>query len=194
MEIMESGKYIKADPELVPPRNSKFLVTLDKTLYRDYINDIVKEVKHEASLAHQNGHLDNDNYLGLIMEKLADGTDSAIKMEVSPLLNATNIFRNARTLIVAGTELIEYLREQKMDYERLERGVDYLTRNLNAAVNDHLITLRRRHKFLAEGHWDPDLVAFEYMGEKMVDLKKRIHLSSVKESFTSKIKSICRIP
>jgi hypothetical protein len=175
MDVLRSRRYIEADPQLVPPRYSRVLVSLDKTLYADYINTIIEDVKRESILARQKGQLDNDDYLAIIMEKLADGTDNSIKMEIDPLINATNVFRNARALTVGGTELVKYLKEQNIGCERLKKGVDYLFRCLDVAVNGHLAELKRRPKYLSEGHWNADLVAFDHMAKKMDDLEHNIN-------------------
>ncbi len=145
MGIMEAGNYIEVDENLVVPGSAPFLLTLEKTLYRDYIDNIAESM----------------------MAKNADATDNVITMDHTSLLNDTSIFRKARILINANIEHGKYLKENNEDYKRLERGIDYLFRNLDASVNHHLRELQKRTGDLAEDHWDLDLKIFTLMKEKL---------------------------
>lgn len=150
MKIMEAGNYIEVDENLVVPGSTPFLLTLEKTLYRDY----------------------TDNLGESMLPKDADSTDNVIKMDHTSLLNDTSIFRKARILINSNIKRGRYLKENNEEYKRLERGADYLFRNLDASVNHHLRELQKRTKDLSDEHWTPDLEMFKLMKEKLDESKK----------------------
>lgn len=149
-KIMEAGDYIEVDANLVVTGSTPFLLTLEKTLYRDYIDNIGESM----------------------IPKDAESTDNVIKMDHTSLLNDTSIFRKARILINSNIERGRYLKENNEEYKRLERGVDYLFRNLDASVNHHLRELQKRTKDLSDEHWNLDLQIFRLMKEKLDYSKK----------------------
>ena len=174
MGIMKGGKYIEADKRLLLPGDPEFLLTLKKTLYWDFISSIIIDVVNCAASASQNRHTVDDNYLAPIMEKIAEITHTVANMERTPLTNATSIFRKGRIVISAGIELGAHLKEQSMDYQRLQNGVEYLLKNLGLAVETHLEALQ--HLARLDDNWNMDLRTFEVMKEKMGDLENKIAL------------------
>jgi len=169
MEIMKHGNYIDVDRNLVLPGDQEFLLTLNKTLYWDFISNIAENVQRNSNSVLQNEHAKNDSYLSPIMVKLADSTNTVANMDQSPLTNATSIFRKARISIAAGIILGGYLKNQQNDYQRLHSGVDYLFRNLEHSVDRHLEYLSK--SAMGETNYELDLKIFEVMKGKMKDLE-----------------------
>ena len=168
MEILERGEYTEADGRLVPPGSPKFLATLKKTLYRDFISEIAQKVRQDSQSSSRNG---SNDYLAPMRVKFAESTETAANMD-STLINAISIFRKGRILDAFGIELGGYLRTQGRDYLSLQMPLVYHFKNLDASVDQNYEEFRR--KFERDTAWEPEFKAFGVMKEKMDDLERRI--------------------
>lgn len=164
MEIISKGRYVDVDRSLLLPGDLEFLLTLKKTLYRDYLSSIAGAVGDNANANSQN--LDGDGYLAPMMEKLAESTNTVANMDRTPITHATSIFRKARALASTGIELAGHLTERQVDCQRLQNSIDYLVRNLDAIVRLHLESLERLDGL--DDNWDTDLTIFRLMRDKML--------------------------
>ena len=168
MELLERGNYIEADERLVLPGSPKFLATLKKTLYKDFISKIAQKVREDAR-ATNNG---SNDYLAPIIEKFAESTETAANMD-SALKNAISIFRKGRILSPSGIEVVHDLRVLPRDYTRLQAVVDYHFRVLDAMINQNYEDAEKKFKGI-DTAWEPEFKAFGVMKEKMKDLERRI--------------------
>ena len=126
----------------------------------------------ESNLPASQKGTDGNSYVSPMMESLAESTDTVANMDISTISNATSIFRKARIRIASGIELVEYLRQRGYNYQRLQRGADYLFRNLDDVVGQHLEYFERRVE--GETTLEPDFNAFTIMKEKMGELEQRV--------------------
>ena len=122
ISIMEKGDYIDVDKRLILPGDDEFLITLKRTFYRDFIYTL----------------LVGDPSLSVGLEKIAESTDTVANMAYEPLTNALSIQRKARILVASGVWLIDERKRHNLDSERLQRGIDYLFRNLKIRVDLNL--------------------------------------------------------
>lgn len=172
MGIMEKGEYLMADKKLLLPWDPEFLLSLNKTLYKDFIDTIVKKVKEELVLESVNGGPKDDSYLGAFMEKLSESTDTVANLDLQPLHHAISIFRKARVSIPTGISLVDYLRQEGADYARLQKAVDFLYRNLEASVNQWAEVTQESSK--RDTTWRIYAEKFAIMKSKTEELEERV--------------------
>lgn len=138
LRLIEKKEYTPVDKQLLLPEDPEFLLTLKKTLYNRFVDNITERVREEAKLASKNGNTQDDDYLAAYIEKVAESTDTVANMEPAPLHHSVSIFRKARITIRKGIDLVNYLRQEQMHSERLQMAVDYLYRNLEDVVAQYL--------------------------------------------------------
>jgi hypothetical protein len=175
MEIIEDIEPGSIDQRLLLPENPEFLVALKQSIYRSFIRNkaggVVSDL-YSAIKASYNNYPVDDSYLAHAMIRLADSTQTAANMDAN-VVNAASIF--GKTRIVSeefGIRLHEYLRLSGIADQRLQRGVDYLLRNLSARVNDVLGSLRS--SVTQDNNWLRDLRIFATIVEEAISLEKRV--------------------
>lgn len=172
MGIMEKGEYLSADKKLLLPGDPKFLWSLKKTLYRDFIGSIAEKVKEELVLASVNDRSKDDRYLGAFIEKLSESIDTVANMEPNPLRHAISIFRKARISIPTGIDLVDYLGQESADYARLQMAVDCLYRNLEDSVNQWAEVTPKSSK--RDSKWETYAEKFAIMKSKTEELGEKV--------------------
>ena len=168
VERGESEGYIEVDSRLLLPEEPEFLLTLKKTLYRDFVDKIKRQVMTNAISASQNGGIIDDSYLAPMIEKIAECTDTVSNMDYI-LTNAVSIFRKARVVLASGLDLTRDLKELSVEHQRLQRGIEYLFRKLDGKVDMHLRHFEEDKE--QETAYGQDVEIFKTMNEKMKDLE-----------------------
>ncbi len=174
-DIITKGDYVEVDPRLILPEESKYLIMLKRTLYRDYIRRITHEVLKGAENNSQKGDLTSDDYLALAIEKLADSTDTVSKLAFQEISHQISIQRKARITTEETIDLIGEIKPLSVNYERLPYAVDYLFRTLKLEVDKQLRHLREEYDSgKGETTWGHNLERFIIIEEKVNELEEKV--------------------
>ncbi|MBI2130663.1 hypothetical protein HYU10_02730 [Candidatus Woesearchaeota archaeon] len=170
--ILQSGKFMEADRDILMPGEHEYLASLKKTLYWHYVDNIFQEVKREAREHLGNGKKPSDAYLSTAMVKTAEQTDTAANMEYNPPTQASSINRKARIVIASNLSLFGWLEELGRDYGRLQSANRYLFEVLKASIDGNIAALETKVRL--DTNWRPNLARFMLMREKARDLETRV--------------------
>ena len=172
LRLIKEKEYTPVDKHLLLPGDPEFLLTLKKTLYNRFVDNIAERVREEAKLASRNGNTQDDDYLAAYTEKVAESTDTVANMSPEPLHHPMSIFRKARITIRNGIGLVNYLRQEQMHSERLQMAVDYLYRNLDDVVNQYLNHFKSSKR--RDTNWKLYVNKFGTMRSKTAELGKMV--------------------
>ena len=168
IHIVENGPYFEADRKLTHPDESPYIVTLDKTLYQDFLN-IMNEYAFQKALAQRASGILNGSALSVPIVKASDITSNVATMEDN-ITHAMHVYRNARRFDLSGKQLIERLGQAGFDnifYQRFAHAIDYAGRVLISVLKEKPEILRVKAK--SDNVYERDIPLFEYMLNKTID-------------------------
>ena len=173
MDVMgnaeKHGAYEGVDGRILLPDDHEFLIVLKNTLYRDSVRGFVQKVMTNARKHASSG----DGYLAPAMMKLSDFSHSGKNLDVN-IANARSIVLKGSILIDEFAGLVELLRDERYNAERLDRDVRWAYRNLNLGLHDVLNFHEGRSR--AETAQESDLAIAKIMKDEiMYNLERRIN-------------------
>ena len=180
IDMIKGQDYVEADPKLVHPFESPYIVTLDKTLYQDLLdNKIVgnayKRLKEELA----KGQLLDDSSLSVPIVKVSDSTATIATLETD-IVHAIHQFRKARRVRETFRRLISRLKQEGINphiYQRFKRAIDYQDKNLKLSIIEHYNYFKSKY----DTQYSKDIELLEYMlGKESIKLEPKKSISAFK--------------
>ena len=165
--IVDAGSYVEADPRLILRSESPFLVTLDKTLYQDFLNRMMEHAFNQAVQQRDRGQLKDDSALSIPIIKASDIAATVATME-DAVDHAISQFRKARRNGGSGYGLIERLNHASFGsnyYQRYANALDFARRILLSVLSDKPKILKRKR--LRDDVYERQNSLYEIMLEKI---------------------------
>ncbi len=139
MNIVDNGPYVEADPELIHPSESPYIISLDKTLYNDFLDNMIKRAHEKLNKDHAKNQLSGES-LSVPIVKVSDSIAVMSTLE-SDLIHAIHQFRKSRMVRKKFGREVYTLKEANFNpsavYQGLEMAVNYLDANLKLSLIKH---------------------------------------------------------
>ncbi len=164
--IVDGKSYVNADQRLILPKESPFLVTLDKTLYQDFLNRAMDYAFNRVIEQHSKGQLVDDSALSVPIVRVCDTAATLATFE-DDIAHAISQYRKARRVSESGRGLIERLEQEGVEqiYERFRLAIDYSNRILGFVIGMQHKSFQLKAKI--DNVYDRDVELLEYMLSKM---------------------------
>ncbi len=143
--LIGSNNLEEVDPNLILPKQVELVEKVKKTIYKQYIRDmmeaVIKDAAEHVKITYTPDREANDSYLYPGLGKFSDARDTVTRMGPN-MDNVISQFRKQRIILEEGAEVAKKLREMNLPYNRWWGGMNFLYTGLN----DELDRLERHYK------------------------------------------------